>query len=278
MDGINKITAAIVAIMMVMAPASVIIANVFVNDYSAAEGVQCDTIEELEAELANDSTSNIVITADLIITSTIDVKGTHVITSMRDVTITRGASFTGIMFNVNGGAKLTIGDDTGNNVTIDGNKDNVDAKNTMILVNAGASLVLNESAVLTNNNNVATKDEGNGGAVRVEGSKSTLTINGATISNNVAKNAGAVRLNAGSYCEMNGGSVIGNYAVGAVSNENGGNGGAFVVTGGTFVMNEGSISGNHSVMRSGSEGGGDGAAVYLFNDGVASAFTMKAER
>ncbi len=107
-------------------------------------------------------------------------------------------------------------------------------------VSGGASLILEDGAVLQNNN------LGNafyGAAVNLDAGGKLTMKPGAAICNNAAQTGGAVCLDAGASFLMEGGSISGNYAY---------NGGGAVFAGGSFTMKNGEICGN----ASGNNGGG----------------------
>lgn len=98
------------------------------------------------------------------------------------------------------------------------------------------------------------------GGVNVYG---TFTMNGGTISGNVATRGGGVYMGDGSTFTMTDGTISGNVAA---------SGGGVYVNGGTFTMNGGTISGNTAVYNN---GGGNGGGVLVGSVGSATGiFTM----
>jgi len=184
------------------------------------------------------------------------------------ITLRRGKS--GNLFTVSSGATLIL-----ENIIIHGSNDDDsygeetgdedDVGNfmgTLVIVNNGGSLVMNDGAVLRNNANLS-----HGGGVRLEGG--TFTMNGGSIAYNTTDNrGGGVHINDGIF-NMNGGEISGNTAAtgGGVRINNAtavftmqggkisdnvattGTGGVSVI--GTFIMNGGEISNNTAGTTSG---------------------------
>lgn len=107
-------------------------------------------------------------------------------------------------------------------------------------VSGGASLILEDGAILQNNN------LGNafyGAAVNLDAGGKLTVKPGAVIRNNAAQTGGAVCIDTGASFVIEGGKIYGNYAY---------NGGGAVFSEGTFTMNGGEICRN----ASGNNGGG----------------------
>jgi len=189
----------------------------------------------------------------------------------------RYPDYKGYLVEVTGGLSL-------NNIVIDGNGDEkIEASSALIKVNSGATLNINDGAVLQKNHHMSNSEEA-GGAVyckggtvnmnggSITGNKSwygggiclwdaTLNMNGGTISNNQALTLGKVRAIGGgvallsrSTMQMHNGAVIsdnmsehigGGIAVGGDNN-------LTTSTKVALAMDGGTISGNSSIQ----EGGG----------------------
>lgn len=113
----------------------------------------------------------------------------------------------------------------------------------------GGGIYLGNGAMLTMNGGTITGNmaNGNGGGVVVSGS--TFIMTGGTISNNRANNGGGVAVSNGGTFEMSGGTITGN---------TGGWGAGVCVDGSTFNMTGGTISGNNAY----NDGWGGGVFVY----------------
>jgi uncharacterized repeat protein (TIGR02543 family) len=172
---------------------------------------------------------------------------------------------TGSLFTIGSGVTLTLG----NNVTLQGLSDNTDS---LVLVNSGGTLVMNNGSKITEN----TISSGAGGGVRVYGE---FEMNGGEISDNGASYGGGVEVVQSGTFRMNDGTIGGNAASisgGGVYNNgsftmSSGNasdnsafygGGVIVASNGSFTMCGGTISSNTS-----SYGGG----AYIYDSGT---FTM----
>jgi hypothetical protein len=164
-----------------------------------------------------------------------------------DLVLMRATRFTGAFFNVTGATLELQGN--GGNLVLDGNKGNVTAPTVAPLVTVGASgeLTMGNGVCLQNNHN--TFDDG--GAVKVDGTMASFTMEGGTITRNesVNRGGGVALFNGGSFT-MNDGSITHNFA--------GTDGGGVSMDGSTLTMNGGTISYN----RAGLDHDGGGVAVY----------------
>lgn len=117
----------------------------------------------------------------------------------------------------------------------------------------GGGIYLGSGATLTMNGGTITGNmaNGNGGGVVVSGS--TFIMTGGTISNNRANNGGGVAVSNGGTFEMSGGTITGN---------TGGWGAGVYVEGSTFNMTGGTISGNNAYND------GWGGGVFVFTNAV----------
>jgi hypothetical protein len=138
----------------------------------------------------------------------------------------------GALFTVDGySANLTLGE----NITLEGRTANTSA---LVVVQNGASLVMEQGSKITGNEN--TGSNGYGSGVYLTGNSTQFTMNDGEISGNEAKYGGGVYIDGAVFIMLNG-RISGNEA------EYGG--GVFVATpppGGNtfFMMNNGTISGN----------------------------------
>lgn len=189
--------------------------TLYFSDFSHAVEVAEDneTVELLKNATVNET---LALDRDVTVTT---VEGT-------DVTLTRGAELTEAMFTVADTGSLTITGTENYTITVDGNKDNVTATDSMI-VNAG-TFTLGTNAGLTNAGNASIEFGGalyNTGTATLEG---TLSGNAGERGGAIYNNGGTVTFNAGEYSE-NTASVHGAVIMSA--------NGEVEVTGGTFTNN-----------------------------------------
>lgn len=132
----------------------------------------------------------------------------------------------------------------------------------LITLGGGASLTLEDGAVLQNNH--LKNSSHNGAAVTMTGTGTTLTMKpGAVIRNNAAEESetkggggGGVYVETGAEFRMEGGQITGNYASAQ-------GGGVKVGTGGEFLMTSGEISGNASGNNCGGVGNENGSMIQI---------------
>jgi hypothetical protein len=118
----------------------------------------------------------------------------------------------GSLFYVPSGASLTLEGNGGNQLIIDGGKnDNVSATAALVTVNTGGMFTMNARAILQNNNN-SNSNTGGGGVYL--GSGGSFTMNGGAINGNTASSGGGgVYVSGGSFT-MSGGAINGNTTAG----------------------------------------------------------------
>ena len=227
------------------------------------------SVAELKTALANKE-ANIVLTNDIEVGETLEILGDTVISGNK--TISRADGYTGTVITVKNGASFTLEDtvvDGGAvwvNTVSDGSATNsgVAATGDLILAEANAKIVLNEGAVLQNNDGAFAVNLGtrigasltmNGGEISYNRSSAgavwgggEITINDGKINNNMSTGpAGAIRMVSECNLTMNGGEINNNTATT--------NGGAIWGYGKTvYNLNSGEISGNVA--------GGVGGAIY----------------
>jgi hypothetical protein len=159
-------------------------------------------------------------------------------------TITRGTGFGSAFFQLDTGTSLTL-----TNIILDGNKGSVTAGFPLVYMYNG-TLNLGSGATLKNNKN---DSNSSAGGVRVQGGSlimqvgASITGNEATFSS-VSTKGGGVLLSGGSFT-MNGGTISGNVA------SSGGAGGV-QVNGGTFTVNASGVAAGQAYV-SGNAGGGN---------------------
>jgi len=198
------------------------------------------------------------------ITGTVNIPADAVITG-NGATISRAAGFTGTMFNVGAGAELTM-----SNLKVDGGaswsgevnpylqrgtvNSGMTATGPLINVQANGAVILNENAILQNNDgaNAVFLETRTGG---------TLTLNGAQIINNHSSagaiwGGGAITINEGSKVNGNHGGIGG--AIRVVTN-----------VGTVLTMNGGEMNHNMSDDVGGAIWAGSSSSnnVYVFNGG-----------
>ena len=263
----------------------------------SADEVRVSSFDELQNNISTSGDRTIIVSASFPITSQLTIGSGNITltTNNADRTLSRDG-FTGNLFRVNSGGKLTITGFGTSNLTLDGMQ--ISSANSLVYVNGG-SFTLADGGILTNN---TARDGGgvylNGGTFTMSGGEISknkasncgggvylngeFTMESGTISDNTASNSGGgVYVKDGMFM-MSDGEISGNNAEifgggvnmhsgtftmsgGEISNnmaKNNGGGGVYGTGGSTFTMERGTISGNEAY-----HGGG----VYL-NDGT---FTMK---
>ena len=201
------------------------------------------------------STTNFNSNKDITLTSC--TKNGNTCTYSSNNSVIRGSSFTEFVINE------TVGELTLENITLDGNKDNVTSLNSILSNGINSRVYIVDGAILKNNN--TTNDRG--GAIYNRG---FLNINGGDIINNHGIYGGAILQHEGiltiedgnisnNECDLSGGAI---HAYGTIninggkinSNVSGTGGGAIRMppSGGIINMTDGIISGNTAT----NEGGG----------------------
>ena len=242
----------------------------------SADEVRVSSFDELQNNISTSGDRTIIVSASFPITSQLTIRSGNITltTNNADRTLSRDG-FTGNLFRVNSGGKLTITGFGTSNLTLDGMQ--ISSANSLVYV-SGGSFTLADGGILANN--TASSD---GGGVYVNAG--TFTMSGGEISNNKAKdNGGGVYVNAGTFT-MSGGTISGNTIYNTRDGSCGGGvyvgngeftmsgtakissntaytGGGVYLNGGTLTMSGGEISKNKA-----SNGGG---GVYV-KDGM---FTM----
>jgi hypothetical protein len=143
-------------------------------------------------------------------------------------------------------------------ITIDGQ---AKGNNSLIVVDAAATLEMHNGITLTRNRN--TMSAGDGGGVVVSGS-AVFNMRGGIISGNLARNGGGVSVLNNAVFNMYAGRIRNNDANNANQNPDGGGGGVFVSNNGGFIMRGGEITRNWA----GRYGGG----VYVSDSGTFQKF------
>jgi hypothetical protein len=219
-----------------------VIGSHFYHRVAAYATAESDVIIEIEENIVLDRLVSIPIPATSGITLTIRSANPNV-----SVTLTRGIN--GNLFAIPNGGTLIL-----ENVILDGDSDGEfeDGGGTLVRINAGGAVTMNNGAVVRNNINPSW-----GGGVYIT-NEGTFTMNGGEISGNVTNvGGGGVHITSGGTFTMAGGKISGNTA-GTVG------GGVDVRSGVAFVMRGGEISGNTALS-------GAGGGVYVFNGAT---FTM----
>lgn len=173
----------------------------------------------------------------------INITGTTTISgdiNLRDsaVVVRRDPLFRSYLFNVQDEATLS-------DITIDGNREQVKARESLINVERGKTLNIQANVVLKNNEIRPVDDRDKalvpqGGAIQANGA--TINMSGGSIVNNAATLGGAIDLDSRSTMNMTGGEFIDNHAYNLAYYLNGsspefmaGAGGAIVVMNGSTV-------------------------------------------
>lgn len=188
--------------------------------FSASQTVT--TFDELKTALANKTYSEIQISGEIPVTETLTVNRSVTISGG---TLVRDASdICLIAVGGRGGLKLK-------NVVLDGQRDTYPGDRSLLQVESGGSLTLQDGAVFQNN-----QTDSYGGAIRVF--DGFLIMEGGTIQNNeTSQEGGGIYIYKGSFVLKNGGTICNNKA-----KDNGG--GIYVGSEATFRMEGGEISGN----------------------------------
>jgi len=241
------------------------IENDFYYNVSSYANATEDVVIDVNSNFTLDSLVNIPMPATTDITLTIRSAN-----AATPATLLRGAE--GNLFTVPNGAKLILENiiiqgalkdkviDDGNddeNIIIGGDEDGDDDSDdgskaiisSLVRINAGGAFVINDGAVLRNNESFT------GGGLYVNGG--AFTMNGGEISNNAVNSlGGGLYINDGTFT-MNGGKIIGNIT--------GKNGGGVNINSGTFTMTGGEISGN--TARSGGGGVNINSGTFTMTGG-----------
>ena len=157
--------------------------------------------------------------------------------SLSGVTVRRGGDYQGALFTVSGSTELNLSD-----VTLDGNKTEVDASDALVAVSGGAVLNIGAGAKLCNNKHAA-----------VTVSAATVNMTGGEIFGNDANTwlvGGGVSVGSGGVFNMSGGTIRDNSA-----QDDGG--GVGVAASGSFYMSGSSVIRNNTTRY-----GGGGIACY----------------
>jgi hypothetical protein len=212
----------------------------------------------------------------------VTVSATDTWTLPATFTVYRSSIYDGYLFDVDGGATLTL-----NAITIDGNSSYVthnfpSGSLALFEVTNGSVLNVGANVILQNNTSrvgggaidavsgtvnitggtILNNTGADGGALHVEAS-STATMSGGILENNTAYHGGAVYVEYGGTFTLSGNATTG----GTISNNTANNSGGGVDTRGTFNMTGGTISGNTSAD-------GGGVAVLATGTGSPGVFTM----
>ena len=178
-----------------------------------------------------------------------------------------GSSF----FSIEGGGSLTLQAARGCTLILDGGGEANSGAPSLISVDNGGALVMNDGVKLLNNYSGTSTY---GGAVSIGDYGSIFTMNGGTIAGNTAGSGGGVAINApnagGSFI-MRGGTISGNTAFG-----NGG--GVYVGSGGRLRKTGGIIYGSDDVEGNANISTLPGQAVYVTPDATGSVYTNRTQK
>ena len=187
--------------------------------FSASQPVT--TFDELKTALANKTYSEIQISGEIPVTDTLTVNR---IVTISGGTLVRAASDI-CLIAVGGNGGLTL-----KNVVLDGRGETYRRDRSLLQVENGGSLTLQDGAVFQNN-----QTDSYGGAIRVF--NGFLIMDGATIRNNeTSEEGGGIYIGQGSFV-LKRGTICNN-----IAGKNGG--GIYADEGATFRMEGGEISGN----------------------------------
>ena len=198
------------------------------------------SVEELKTALS-EGIANVYLAANIQAEEPITI-GSDVVLNGNGYTISRATGYTGTLVNVDAGVALTV-----ENTVLDGS--GATATGNLIATGNNASVILNEGAILQNNNGAHAVNLG----TRIG---ATLTINGGEIINN-SSDSGAIW--GGGHITMNAGKINNNSSTGI--------GGAIrMVSACHLTMNGGEIS-NNTAAGDGGAIWGYGSSTYKFNGG-----------
>ncbi|MCL2705145.1 MAG: hypothetical protein FWE72_02945, partial [Spirochaetaceae bacterium] len=170
-------------------------------------------------------------------------KHVQLVAGARDIAITANTGVTRL-FNINNNASLTLGENSGKTITLDGNEATATEERHAVYNDRG-TFTMNNTAIIKNFRSTAS------GAGLYLDSSSTSIMNGGSIHENTGIQSGGVHITGGGIFEMRGGSIQGNTATSS--------GGGVYVENGTFDMYNGFIENNKAT----SYGGG----VYVATSG-----------
>ncbi|MCL2357866.1 MAG: hypothetical protein FWC70_12070 [Defluviitaleaceae bacterium] len=147
------------------------------------------------------TSQTITVTGTVLLTGVILVTGGATVTVTGSGTLLRDPGFVDTMLDVLNGSTLILED-----ITIDGNRDNVSAGNPAIFVGGNSTLEMHDGAILQNaHNNNAT------GGIMVSGSNAVFNMYGGTVRNNSEPfDEGGVFFFTGAVFNMHGGVIYGN--------------------------------------------------------------------
>ena len=226
------------------------------------------TFDELKTALVDETCSEIQVSGTISVTETLIVN--------REVKLSGGGTFVRgnkdvYLFDVEKGGKLTL-----ENITLDGQSQNIAYQNSfpLIYMATGGTLTLEAGAVLQNNHASQV-----GSAIRADGG--SLVMNGGSIlDNETAYNGGGIYLGQSATFAMNGGTIQGNtgdggggidaqcqvtMTGGTIQNNTATHGGGIILNGNraSLVMSGNSkIIGNQAKQKT-SGSWGDGGGIYL---------------
>ena len=223
----------------------------------SADEVRVSSFDELQNNISTSGDRTIIVSASFPITSQLTIGSGNITltTNNADRTLSRDG-FTGNLFRVNSGGKLTITGFGTSNLTLDGTGQ---ASNSLVYV-SGGSFTLADGGILANN--TASSD---GGGVYMDGG--TFTMSGGILTNNTANSdalssGGGVYMDGGTF-EMSGNAVIS-------KNQAPNGGGVYVDNSGTFTMSGGILTNNTANINNRGSGGGvyvDGG-TFTMNNGI----------
>lgn len=180
------------------------------------------TFDGLKTALANKTYSEIQISGEIPVTETLNVN--RIVTISGGTLVRATSDICLIAVGGRGGLKLK-------NVVLDGQRDTYPGDRSLLQVENGGSLTLQDGTVFQNN-----QTDSYGGAIRVF--NGFLIMEGGTIQNNeTSQEGGGIYIYKGSFVLKNGGTICNNKA-----KDNGG--GIYVGSEATFRMEGGEISGN----------------------------------
>ncbi len=191
-----------------------------------------DKAKELAIDMSNTSNKDVYIFVVNIVT----VDGNETWELPNNISLNR-YHFERVLINVSG--TLTL-----KNITIDGWADKMEANKPLIRVFAGATLNIEDGAVLKNNYHAPRYYTESGGAIH---SKGTVNMSGGTIYGNTSLMGGGIYLTGDTaQFTMMGGTISNNTAKRGASGQTPSGGGIAIDDGATFVLKGGTIEGNES--------------------------------
>jgi len=250
------------------------------NDKTYAQTVEVSNFEQLQNAVLKDS-SKIVVSSDIVFSSTLQIDKNVLICSDGDFSLKRSDGFGGSLISILSGGSVEISSQNGTTISLDG--ENVFG--TASAVSNNGTFVLGKNAIIKNFkanaikgvalyskgafslkggeilNNELAGSSGNG--IIYNDQNSTMNVESGKICGNTSTQTGMIYVHNGSTVKMSGGEISGNTL--NAEKKTAGNGGAFYFKAAVGEFTGGKICGN-TANNGGALQCGDTASIIL--DGV----------